>query len=186
MDVHLTLLIWRLLRGFTVIHNKRSLLYHDKTEHLLLTRRILMTTLGVTPSKAGEKLTGVVDGSSYYKVYPLFNPHPTENRDYTVTRFGPVGIGIDLVKPNFTIKIRNVEKGSPAEGKLKKGPIIESINGEVLKDIDPRMWLGNMIAKAEAADGHMKFKVKENGASSTVLVKIAALGPYSKTLPLER
>ena len=124
--------------------------------------------------------------SSYYKIYPLFNPHPTDKRNYTISRFGPVGIGIDLIQPGFQMKIRNVEKGSPAEGKLTKGQVIESINGHVLKDIDPRMWLGNMIAKAEAADGHMKFKVKENGASSTVLVKIAALGPYSKTWPLER
>lgn len=154
-----------------------------KQNSFILFAVFLMAILGVMPSKAGEKLTGVVDGSSYYKVYPLFNPHPTEKRDYTVSRFGPVGIGIDLVKPNFTMKIRNVEKGSPADGKLKAGQIIESINGEVLKDIDPRMWLGNMIAKAEAADGKMKFKLK--GEANSVLIEIPAIGAYSKTWPLD-
>ncbi len=143
----------------------------------------IMTVLGATPAKSDDGLTSVMKGSSYYKVYPLFNPHPTEKRNYTVSRFGPVGIGIDLIKPAFTMKIRNVEKGSPAEGKLKKDQIIESINGHVLKDIDPRMWLGKMIALAEAADGQMKFKIKD--APKIVLVQIPALGAYSKTWPLD-
>ena len=91
-----------------------------------------MTLLGATPARSDDGLTSVMKGSSYYKVYPLFNPHPVDNRNYTVSRFGPVGIGIDLIKPAFTMKIRNVEKGSPAEGKLKKDQIIESINGHVL------------------------------------------------------
>lgn len=141
----------------------------------------LLTSLS---SVAKDGLTGVVAGSDYYTVHPLFNPHPVENRNWTVSRFGPVGIGIDLVAPKFTMKIRNVEKGSPADGKLQPGQIIQSINGEVLKDIDPREWLGRMIAKVEAADGKLLFKVKEKDATKTVTVTIPALGAYSKTWPL--
>ncbi|MEZ7969042.1 MAG: DUF6288 domain-containing protein [Rubritalea sp.] len=153
-----------------------------KQNSFVLFAVLLMTVMGSSPAKADDGLTSVMKGSSYYKVYPLFNPHPVDNRNYTVSRFGPVGIGIDLIKPAFTMKIRNVEKGSPADGKLEKGQIIESINGQVLKDIDPRMWLGKMIAMAEAADGQMKFKLKD--APKTVLVQIPALGAYSKTWPL--
>ena len=154
-----------------------------KQNIFLLFAVLAMSVLGVKPAQSGDGLTSVVKGSSYYKVYPLFNPHPVENRNYTVSRFGPVGIGIDLVKPGFTMKIRNVEKGSPAEGKLVAGQIIESINGEVLKDIDPRMWLGQMIAKTEAADGKMKFKLK--GEAKVAEVQIPVLGAYSKTWPLD-
>lgn len=143
---------------------------------------ILFIFLGLTSAWSNDGLTGAMKGSAYYKIHPIFNPHPVENRNYTVTRFGPVGIGIDLVKPNFTMKIRNVEKGSPADGKLKTGQIIESINGHVLKDIDPRMWLGKMIATAEATDGKMKFKIKDS--AQPVEIKIPAIGAYSKTWPL--
>ena len=62
----------------------------------------------------------------------------------TVDRFGPVGIGIELHQPAFVMKVKNVEPGSPAEatGLLRAGQIIDSINGETLKDIDPRIQLG--------------------------------------------
>lgn len=153
-----------------------------KRNAILILALLSVTLLGSIPAWSKDGLTGVVKGSTYYKVHPLFNPHPVEKRNYTVTRFGPVGIGIDLVPPNFTIKVRNVEKGSPSDGKLQVGQIIESINGEVMKDIDPRMWLGKMIAKAEAADGKMKFKVK--GEANAVEITIPALGAYSKTWPL--
>ena len=41
-----------------------------------------------------------------------------------------------------------------------------SINGETLKDIDPRIHLGNIITKAEATDGVVKFIVKESAIES--------------------
>ncbi len=135
--------------------------------------------------KSADNLTGAVKGSNYYKVHPLFNPHPTAKRNYTISRFGPVGIGVDIIAPNFGMKVRSVEKGSPAMGKLKAGQIIESINGKVLKDIDPRMWLGRMIAEVEASDGKMRFKVSEGGVRKDVLVTIPVLGAYAKGWPLK-
>ena len=144
----------------------------------------LLLLFNTLPAPAKDGLTGVVAGSDYYTVHPLFNPHPVENRPWTVSRFGPVGIGIDLVAPKFTMKIRNIEKGSPADGKLKAGQIIESINGEVPKGIDPREWLGQMIAKVEAADGKLVFKITDKGAPKTVTVTLPALGAYSPTWPL--
>ncbi len=125
----------------------------------------------------------------YYKKTPQFHMYPDPNAPrYTLKRFGPVGIGLDLRKPNFSMYISNVEPGSPAEacGKLKKGQIIESINGRTLKDEDPRVLLGNMITEAEARDGVMKMMVKDDpeAVAQEVIVKIPALGAYSKTWPV--
>ena len=127
---------------------------------------------------------------SYYKAPPQFHPYPDEKgKPYTITRFGPVGIGITLLKPAFGMQVANVEKGSPAEavGKLKAGQIIESINGQTLKEVDPRVILGGIITKAEATDGVVKFRIKEkaDAAAVEVIVKIPVLGAYSPTWPLK-
>jgi hypothetical protein len=130
---------------------------------------------------------------SYYKEPPPFHPHPAEKNIFRnpvmIDRFGPVGIGIDLTLPAFGMKLKNIEIGSPAEatGKLKPGQIIDSINGVTLKDIDPRIILGGIITKAEATDGVIKLKVREDATSAVqeVVVKIPVLGTYSKTWPLK-
>lgn len=129
---------------------------------------------------------------SYYKDTPPFSPRPEEKSvksPVNVDRFGPVGIGIELTLPAFGMKLKNVEKGSPAEatGKLKPGQIIESINGVTLKDIDPRILLGGIITRAEASDGIVKIKVRDepNAAAKEVTVKIPVLGAYSPTWPLK-
>jgi len=100
----------------------------------------------------------------------------------------PVGIGIELHQPAFVMKVKNIEKGSPAEatGKLKAGQIIETINGQKLADIDPRIQLGNIITAAEAADGVVKFMVKDtpDAPAQEVFVRIPILGAYTKTWPL--
>jgi len=127
---------------------------------------------------------------SYYKDYPVFHWYPDEKstKAQSVYRFGPVGIGIDLTIPAFGMKVKNVEDGSPAaaSGKLKPGQIIESINGKTLKDIDPRVLLGNLITQAEATDGKINLLIKENPTAKAelVLIQIPVMGAYSKTWPL--
>jgi hypothetical protein len=125
------------------------------------------------------------DGS-FYKEPALFSTQPSETKSLTnITRFGPVGLGIDLILPPFTMRIQKVEEGSPAAatGKLAVGQIIESINGETLKDIDPRIQLGDIITKAEATDGVIVLKIKD--LAEPVEVKIPVLGSYSPTWPLD-
>jgi hypothetical protein len=122
---------------------------------------------------------------SYYKETPLFSTAPGSKAVLqTIDRFGPVGIGLDLIQPAFTLRIKNIEGGSPAAatGKLKKGQVIESINGQKLADIDPRIQLARIVTKAEASDGIIKFAIK--GEAQPVRVKIPVLGSYSKTWPL--
>ncbi|MFN9024566.1 MAG: DUF6288 domain-containing protein, partial [Akkermansiaceae bacterium] len=102
--------------------------------------------------------------SKFYKDFPPFSTFPIETAARTpIEHFGPVGIGINLLLPPFQMQVSRVDKGSPAEatGKIKVGQMIESINGEVLKDIDPRIQLGAIITKAEATDGVIKFMLKE-------------------------
>ena len=106
--------------------------------------------------------------SFYKEPHGLFSTRPGETKSLqTVKRFGPVGMGIDLLQPAFVMRISSIEEGSPAAetGKLAKGQIIESINGQVLKEIDPRIQLGRILAAAEARDGILKFAIKGDSAS---------------------
>jgi hypothetical protein len=125
------------------------------------------------------------DNGSFYKEPPLFSTAPDEKASVnTIARFGPVGMAIELHQPAFTLWAGAIEPGSPAEAAgLKKGMVIESINGETLKDIDPRIHLGNLLAKAEATDGLVTFAIK--GEAAPVVVKIPVLGNYAKTWPLD-
>lgn len=130
------------------------------------------------------------DADSFYKETPLFSTAPKTNQSIThLTRFGPVGISMELHQPAFTMKVGEVEPDSPAAstGGFKKGQIIVSINGQSLKDIDPRIQLGAIIEAAEAADGVLKFKVKDgaDSAAKEIVVNIPVLGAYSATWPLD-
>ena len=123
--------------------------------------------------------------SFYEKPHGLFSTRPGEKKSLqTIKRFGPVGMGIDLLQPAFVMRISNIEEGSPAAstGKLKAGQVIESINGKQLSGIDPRIHLGELLAEAEAADGVLRFEIK--GLDVPVSVKIPVLGAYSRTWPL--
>jgi hypothetical protein len=140
---------------------------------------LLFLTLGLTFNTYAE----------YYKEPPQFHftPDPNAPRE-EIGRLGPIGLALELRKPNFTMFIKSVEEGSPAAAteKLKPGQMIESINGEVLKDIDPRVQLGNLITKIEATDGVVKLMVKDDpkGKASPVEFKIPVMGAYSDTWPV--
>lgn len=152
---------------------------HSATIALLA---LAAATLTLGLAAAGE--------TSFYKRPALFSTRPSETKSLqTIKRFGPVGMGIDLVQPAFAMKIHSIEEGSPAAatGKLKKSQIIETINGQKLKDIDPRIQLGQILAEAEATDGVLEFMVKDqpNAKAQQVIVKIPVLGAYSDTWPLD-
>jgi hypothetical protein len=134
-------------------------------------------------SGVGGSPDALVPGSPYYKVRPVYIPFPEEGKTWSIKKYGPVGIGIDLVDPSFTMRINNVEMGSPAHaaGKLGKGQIIASINGETLRDVDPRVLLAELLGKAEATDGLMRLQIRGEGE---VVVKLPVLGAYSATWPL--
>ena len=140
----------------------------------------LTAALSVMPAAAEE---------SFYKEPTLFSTAPDEKKSVnTISRFGPVGMAVELHQPAFTMRVGDIEPGSPVEaaGAFKKGQIIESINGQFLKDIDPRIQLGHILEAAEAKDGVLLFMLKDepDAAAKQVSVKIPVLGAYSKTWPL--
>jgi len=133
----------------------------------------------------------IAAGASFYKdEHGLFSLRPSAESAITnLTRFGPIGLSIDLMQPAFTIRISGVEPGSPAAatGQLKEGMIIESINGEKLADIDPRIQMGNWITKAESTDGRLVMRVADaaGGQTREVIVELPVLGSFSETWPLD-
>ncbi|PXA03230.1 hypothetical protein DDZ13_12445 [Coraliomargarita sinensis] len=65
------------------------------------------------------ELISASDGEGYYaddEKMRLFNPYPKPDskRPWSLKYFGPVGIGIHFEAPGMTMKISNVEAGSPA------------------------------------------------------------------------
>ncbi|MBI1337750.1 MAG: hypothetical protein GC164_12420 [Phycisphaera sp.] len=132
--------------------------------------------------------TSLAQGGYYDDSPELFSMRPDPNTSVTTfTEFGPVGVSLDLLKPDFAIRVKSVEPGSPADkAALKPGMMIHTINGEKLANIDPRIQLGNMITKAEATDGKMRMVVsdKPGGETREVVVQLEALGPYSATWPV--
>ena len=131
-------------------------------------------------------ISSFAEEGSFYKGEKLFSTRPSETNSLTnIKRFGPVGIGIDLIQPAFVMRISNIEEGSPAAdtGKLKKGQIIESINGQSLKEIDPRMQLAEILGAAESSDGKLAMKIQ--GMDEMVVVQVPVLGKYSPTWPMD-
>ena len=144
------------------------------------------TILSILIVLALQPFAWAAEESFYKEPHGLFSTRPGETKSLTnIQRFGPVGMGIDLLQPAFVMRISRIEEGSPAAatGKLKAGQIIETINGQELADIDPRIQLGQLLAAAEAADGILKFSIK--GEANPVIVKVPVLGAYSKTWPLD-
>jgi hypothetical protein len=149
-----------------------------------------MKTHILTALTLGLAATSAMAADDFYAAPPLFHFFPDPNASTnTIGRLGPIGLALELHKPAFTMHIKAVEEGSPAAatGKLKPGQIIGSINGEVLKDIDPRVQLGNLITTIEATDGEVRLMIKDNAKADAYPVnfKIPVLGAYSATWPVD-
>ncbi|MGB1128641.1 MAG: DUF6288 domain-containing protein [Haloferula sp.] len=145
-----------------------------------------MRTTVITLASLAATALSCFGADSFYTGPAVFSTRPGETKSLqTMDRFGPVGMGLELIQPAFTMRIKNIEEGSPAAatGKLEKGQIIESINGQALKDIDPRIQLAGMIEKAEATDGKLSFKIKD--VAEPVVVELPVLGAYSESWPLD-
>lgn len=145
------------------------------------TRLLILTTALFPLGMAGAQPTP----TTYYKESQLFSTAPAAEKTVNlIERFGPVGMAMELHQPAFTMVAGTIEPGSPAEAAgLQKGQVITSINDRSLKDIDPRIILGEILAEAEAKDGVLKFAIKD--AAESIVVKIPVLGSYSKTWPLD-
>lgn len=93
--------------------------------------------------------------------------------------FGPTGIHGTVHKT--VIKVENIEKGSPADGKLKKGDQITGIADNPFSS-NPRyeMAVAIDIAETEEAGGNITLQLKGN---TKVDLTLPILGQYSQTAP---
>jgi len=82
------------------------------------------------------------------------------------------------------VTVTEVLSGTPADGHLQQGDILESVNGLSLKVVDPRHILGEQINVTEGRDGKMTFAVRRDGATKTVTIQLDPIGSYSKTFPI--
>jgi len=103
---------------------------------------------------------------------------------------GPTGaLGWMQVEAGMTEKCRQiliteVEKRSPAAGKLEKGDVILGVFGKAF-DEDARKCFGRAIGQAEteAARGILPLTVWRKGKSQSVELKLQVMGSYSDTSP---
>ena len=82
------------------------------------------------------------------------------------------------------ILITQVDKGSPADGRLQVGDVIVGVNGKPFES-DPRPVFGRALSQAESArgDGKLSLRVWRAGQTRTVALNLAVLGSYSTTAP---
>lgn len=152
------------------------------------TKLLCLTTAIITTLLSGYSVS---EATPYYESeQALFSMRPDQDTAVThLSRWGPVGMSLDLVQPAFTIRIKEIEPGSPAAatGSLKPGDFIQTINGHKLHDIDPRIQLGDWITEAEAGDGKLVLEVadKPDGTPREVVVQLEPMGTYSETWPLD-
>ena len=63
---------------------------------------VIAVGAAMTAFAAGNGGVTGMAGSAYYKVHPMFHPFPDEKAQLqSIDRFGPVGIGIELLQPAF-------------------------------------------------------------------------------------
>ncbi len=73
---------------------------------------------------------------------------------------------------------------TPADGKILKGDILESINGVSLKVVEPRDILGKQLNISEGRDGKVNLEVRRKGKVAKVTILLDPIGSYSKTFPI--
>jgi sialate O-acetylesterase len=93
---------------------------------------------------------------------------------------GPIGIKTGPFGPNMGV--REVKRGSPAEGKLRVGDVIYSVNGQMLGD-DEEMTMAAAITESEATDGRMLLGVHRAGENMEIELQLTVMGRYSATSP---
>ena len=161
-----------------------TLKFFSRYFYYLLLLSMLHSSL--TANNSFEKVQKRLDILGLENSEGAFYPQPEQDKVWNLNNLGPVGIGIDISPPQFSMIISNVENGSPADksGKFKKGMTINSINGINLisKKMDPRIMLGNIITEAEATDGKIILELIDG---EKVIINIPILGRYSKTWPLD-
>ncbi|MEO0477054.1 MAG: DUF6288 domain-containing protein, partial [Planctomycetota bacterium] len=105
-----------------------------------------------------------------------------ENATYPAFQAGVTGAWVSI-QPGHEMRVEKIDKGSPADGRLKIGDLIRSANGNVIGGEDPREPLGKALTEAEANNGVLRFEIERDGKKGTVAVRVPVIGAYSKAWP---
>jgi hypothetical protein len=112
---------------------------------------------------------------------PLERPPP--GKELNESMIVPTGIFAEF--KGGVLKVTQVTPDTPAAGKLEKGDVWLSVDGESLEIQDPRHPLGFALNAAEGRDGKMKFGVERGGAKQSVVVQLEPLGSCGPTYPVD-
>ncbi|MDA1221140.1 MAG: DUF6288 domain-containing protein [Planctomycetota bacterium] len=82
------------------------------------------------------------------------------------------------------ILVTQVAADSPAEGRLREGDVLLGLDSARF-DGDPRIQLGDAIARAEAGDGKLTLLRWRDGQEEPVTVELRRLGAYADTAPFD-
>ncbi|MDP0489829.1 MAG: DUF6288 domain-containing protein [Verrucomicrobiota bacterium JB023] len=114
-----------------------------------------------------------------------------KNRSHDWT-LGPTGArgwmqisGNDAMGTSATsrqILITDVDRGSPADGALKRGDVITGLNGKPFTS-DARISLAKEISRVESADGKLEIVRFRDGKSDEVVISLPTWPAYSDTAP---
>ena len=78
------------------------------------------TILSILIVLALQPFAWAAEQSFYKEPHGLFYTRPGETKSLTnIQRFGPVGMGIDLLQPAFVMRISRIEEGSPAAATMR-------------------------------------------------------------------
>lgn len=92
---------------------------------------------------------------------------------------GPTGLSGQFQKNS--IKVSQVDQGSPAHDKVKPGDVIVGIDGKKFSGDIRRHWAGAIdAAETEAAGGKLELLLKDD---KTVELQLEVLGTYGKIAP---
>ena len=99
---------------------------------------------------------------------------------------GPTGIIAALNDDGANFQVESVEKGGPAEGKLKKGDIVVSVNGKTFSEHVRKEFAAAIDAsETEALKGKMTLGLKAAAGTEakSVELQLQVMGSYSATAP---
>ena len=121
-------------------------------------------------------------------VIDLTKETPTQTTNsYNLGPTGALGwmhVEAGMTEKSRQILVTDVEKGSPADGKLEAGDVILGVFGKPFAE-DARKSFGRAIGQAETEDGPRRPAAHRlaQGKSQDVELKLQLMGTYSDTSP---
>jgi len=116
----------------------------------------------------------------FYRLEELHEAVALDGTEYYVpTVFGPTGM-VGWILGSHLI-VRDVEAGSPADGRIRPSDVLFAVNGEPLGE-EPLKTLGLAIDEAEKT-GRLPLGVMRGGKRRDVELQLRKLGGYGKDWP---